>query len=342
MKTTRIILSALAFGLAAVGLALAGGQPVEAVALDPGSLPLGAASSLAFGGLVVTSDNMRRLYTGFKTAFQGAFAGVTPLYKRVAMTVTSTTSAEQYGWMKDLPRIREWLGDRVIQNISDADYTIKNKPWEMTIGVDRDRMEDDTYGVYSPLFAEMGRATATFPDELVFPLLAAGFETKCYDGQYFFDADHPVGGQSVSNMQAGAGNPWFLLDVSRAILPIVFQNRRAFDFVRMDAPTDEAMFMKKQAVYGVDGRMNVGYSFWQLAFGSKADLSPANYAAARGAMMGFKGDHGRPLGVTPNLLVVGPSREAAARAILLNERDAAGATNTWHNTAELLVVPWLP
>jgi phage major head subunit gpT-like protein len=58
-------------------------------------------------------------------------------------------------------------------------------------------------------------------------------------------------------------------------------------------------------------------------------------------MMGFKDAEGKPLGITPSLLVVPPDLEAEAREILMNERDAQGATNKWKGSAELLVLPWL-
>jgi phage major head subunit gpT-like protein len=87
--------------------------------------------------------------------------------------------------------------------------------------------------------------------------------------------------------------------------------------------------------------VNVGYGLWQLAYGSKQALTPANYASARSAMMSFKGDNGKPLGIRPSLLVVPPSLDGDGRAILLSERDAAGATNQWRNTAQLLTTSWL-
>jgi phage major head subunit gpT-like protein len=93
--------------------------------------------------------------------------------------------------------------------------------------------------------------------------------------------------------------------------------------------------------YGVDARYNVGYGFWQMAWGSKQTLNSANYAIARAAILGMKGDFGRPLGLVPNLLVVPPSLEQAGRQILKNNQQASGATNEWMDTAELLMVPWL-
>lgn len=296
--------------------------------------------------MIVNSANLRTLFVGYRAEFQRVLGSTTAMYGRIATTVPSSTKTNEYGWLNQLPRVREWLGDRVVNNLSTSDYTIKNKPWEMTIGVDRDDISDDNIGIYTPLFGEMGRSTATFPDELVFPLLKNGFSTPGYDKQFFFDADHPVldetgTPQSVSNTGGGAGTPWFLLDVSRALKPIIFQSRKAFDFVAMDAPTDENVFTKKEFRYGVDGRANVGFGFWQMAYGSKQPLDAASYEAARAAMTGLKGDFGRPLGIMPNLLAVPPSLEGAGRRLLQSVLVNGGESNPWAGTAELLVVPWL-
>nr|WP_255569582.1 Mu-like prophage major head subunit gpT family protein [Neoroseomonas alba] len=295
----------------------------------------------------MNSANLRTLNTAFSAAYQGAFDGAPRQFERVATTVQSTTKQNEYGWLGSFPKMREWIGDRVVHGLSTHDYAIRNKRWELTIGVDKDDIEDDNVGIYTPMFQGMGRDTATFADELIWPLLANGWNTLCYDGQNFFDTDHPVGGvggapvTSVSNSGGGSGAAWFLLDVSRPLKPLIFQNRRAFEFRRMDAPTDEVVFDRNEYRYGVDGRCNVGFGFWQMAYGSKQTLDATNYEAARVAMGSLKSDSGKPLALTPRLLVVPPSLEGAGKEILESERNAAGATNKWRNTAELLMVPWL-
>lgn len=299
--------------------------------------------------MLINQQNLSIVFTGFKTAFNEGLGQAESRYEQFVTTVPSSTREEKYGWLGKIPGFRKWVGDRVLHNIMAHDYAIKNEPYEMTVSVDRDDIEDDQYGVYAPIFREMGFNTAAHPNELTFPLIKAGFDASkglAYDGQFFFDTDHPVldadGNEtSVANTDGGAGTPWFLLALNRPMKPWIFQRRRAYDFQRLDRPTDENVFMRKEFLYGVDARVNVGFGLWQLAWGSKQPLNKANYQIARTALHEMKGDYGRPLGIMPTHLVVPPSLEGAGLEILNAERDAAGATNVWRGTAQLTVVPWL-
>lgn len=296
--------------------------------------------------MIINSANLDAIRVGFSTAFERGLTQAETQYMRVATVVPSSTRENKYGWLGKLPSMREWIGPRAVQNLSEYDYSIVNKNFELTIGVDRDDIEDDNLGVYTPLFVEMGESTAADPDLKVFGLLKKGFATECYDGQYFFDTDHPVIGEdgsvgSVANTDGGTGTPWYLMSTMRSLKPLLYQDRRAPQFVAKDMPTDDNVFDRKEFLYGVDKRCNAGFGFWQMAWGSKQTLNKTRYAAARETLMGMKGDHGRPLGIMPNLLVVPPSLEGEALEILNAERDAAGATNVYMNTAELLCVPWL-
>ena len=299
-------------------------------------------AGMALAGFTINAANIKDAFIGFKTAFQrGLNAATAPQWMRVATLVPSTTGEEHYGWLGSIPRLREWIGDRHVNNLEAHDYSIKNKDYEGTVSIDRNKFEDDTYGVYTPAMEFMGDAASSHPDELVFSLLAAGFTTECFDGQFFFDTDHPVGDGVVSNMQAGGVNPWFLLDTSRPLKPLIYQQRKKMNFVSLTAETDNNVFMQKKFIYGVDGRSNAGFGFWQMAFGSKATLSAANYELARAFMKGQKDEHGKPLAVVPNLLVLGSSNEAAARKVIAAEKIDGGDSNTLFNDVEIMVVPWL-
>lgn len=296
--------------------------------------------------MIINQQNLRSLYIGFKAAFQGAFDGVTPDFDQFVLTVPSTTAAEEYGWLGKTTAFREWIGDRVIQNLKVHDYTIKNKTFENTVGVPRENIEDDNLGIFTPLMAQLGQDSAEHPATLVYDLLKNGFTQTCYDGQNFFDTDHPVtnaaGAEvSVSNSAGGSGTPWFLLDTSRVMKPLILQKRKNYNFVQMDQEKDENVFMRKEYLYGVDARLNAGYGLWQLAYASRQELTSENFEAAYAAMQGMKGDKGKVLGIRPSLLVVPPTLRGAALEVVKADRNAAGATNINRDAVDVLVTPWL-
>jgi len=297
--------------------------------------------------MIINGTTLRSAGVGFNAAFQRGLTSTTSLKDRVATTVRSTTKTNEYGWLGKAPRFREWIGDRVINAMAKHGYSLTNRSFENTIGVDRDDFEDDNLGIYGPLFEELGSAAQTFPDELVFALLKLGFLTNCYDGQYFFDTDHPVLNEfgkevSVSNTQGGADLPWFLMDASRPLKPLIYQERKPFtNLVRKDKEDDDNVFFSKEFLYGIDGRCQVGFGFWQQVVGSKQTLNADSYEAARVTIGSMKGDHGRPLNLNPRLLVVPPALEGAANAIVRSALVNGGETNKWAGTAEVLVVPLL-
>lgn len=296
--------------------------------------------------MIINRANLDAVRTGFHTAFKNGLGQSASQYGLLTTTVPSSTKQQDYGWLGKMPRVREWIGPRSVQNLQEHSYSIKEKPWELTIAVDRDDIETDNIGVYTPLFQEMGASVNAHWDELCFGMLAAGFATECYDGQFYFDTDHPVldadgAPTTVSNSGGGAGTAWYLIDASRPLKPVLLQKRKDFNFVAKDKDTDDNVFDQNEFVYGSDARANVGFGFWQIAYGSKQALDADSYEAARAALLGMKGDYGRPLGIRPTHLVVPPSLEGAGLEILNSERNAAGATNVWKGTAKLEVVPWL-
>ncbi|MGL5447447.1 MAG: Mu-like prophage major head subunit gpT family protein [Rhabdaerophilum sp.] len=296
--------------------------------------------------MIITRQSLTLLSTAFKASFQTGFGGVAPMWERIATRVPSTTAVEEYGWLGAFPGMREWIGERQIKNLSQHGYSIRNKPFEMTVSVPRPSIEDDQYGIYAPMMQEMGRSAAEHPDTLVYGLLKNAFSTNCYDGQFFFDTDHPVIGangveRSVSNMQAGSNPAWFLLDTRRALKPLIFQDRKKPEFVAKDDPADDRAFNRNEYVYGVDSRCNVGFGFWQMAYGSKAELTEANLQAAYTAMTTLKGDEDRLLGIQPNLLVLDPSLKFRGDELLQAQNKANGASNIMKGLVESIAPAWL-
>lgn len=143
--------------------------------------------------MIINQTNLRSLDISFSAAFNKQFESVKTDYQKIATTVQSSTAETDYDWLGQIPQMREWIGEREIQNLNAYHYAIRNRKFEMTVSVPRDKIEDDQYGVYSARFAQMGESAARHPEELVFEALKNGFSQKCFDGKAFFAADHPSG-----------------------------------------------------------------------------------------------------------------------------------------------------
>lgn len=296
--------------------------------------------------MIISNPSLDALRVGFKTEYQSGLGMVAPLKDKIAMTIKSTLAENRYGWLQQMPGMREWIGARVVQNIAENGYAILNKHFEQTIGVDANDIEDDNLGQYSMLMRRMGEVVAGQVEQLVWEALKNGFTTNCFDGQFFFDTDHPVvladgSTGTYANTDGGAGVAWFLLCTNQSVKPIIYQERKPATFTTKDKQTDDNVFNERRYIYGSDMRCNVGYGFPQMAWGSKQPLNAANYGIARAAIQSMKGDGGRPLGLVPNLLVVPPSLESVALKLLNSELATGGETNEWNGTAEPLIVPWL-
>ena len=297
--------------------------------------------------MIVNAEALARLYTAFTAVFNAAFQETETWYERVAMTVPANTRIMDYKFLLDFPMVREWLGDRQISSLEPKAYQVESKDWEATIEVERNDIEDEQLGFYNPIIAALAQEARKHPEKLISDLLRNGFTSLCYDGQYFFDTDHPVAPGTAVNFGGGSATAWYLLDTSRAVKPFIFQLRRGVDLVRMDRPDDEHAFMRKKYRYGVDYRGAAAYGLWQLAYASKQTLDATTYSSTRAAMMSLTNAEGRPLGIKPNLRVVPHALEKAAGEILqaqfsIGDHTTGGSkSNVWQGTADLLVVPEL-
>ncbi|MBX3131632.1 MAG: Mu-like prophage major head subunit gpT family protein [Polyangiaceae bacterium] len=149
--------------------------------------------------MIITPATIAALQTTFSSIYRSAWDATVDWGSRVATTVPSSTRSNTYGWMKRLPSLRKWLGPRLIQNLSAHKYELTNEPYELTVGVDRDDIEDDNLGVYNPIIGDMARSARKWPDQLLKTILQGGTSGLGFDGVAFFASTHaldPAGNQS--------------------------------------------------------------------------------------------------------------------------------------------------
>lgn len=294
--------------------------------------------------MLVDQANLDYLSKGLRSNFENglnASEATYQLWSRIATRVASSGASEDYRWISQLPGMREWLGGRVVNQLSLHKYNILNRKFETTHEIPIDAIEDDQAGLYTMVSQQNGVAAREWPLTLVLEALQNGISEICYDGQFFFDTDHPVNGASVSNYTAaGGGQAWYLMDTTRMLKPLIFQERKAPAY--WDARDYQQVEIEQRMLFGADARGNAGYGLWQTAYRSHAALDEAALIAVDTAMSAYTNDEGRQLGISPNLLVVGASNKHVAAKLLSQERLANGESNYLRGQMDLLVIPQLP
>ena len=236
--------------------------------------------------MIVNKANLEAVFINLKTTFNRAFEAAPSVLGVTTMKVPSGSSQNNYNWLSRFPKMRRWLGDKVIKALSAFKYTVVNEDFEATVEVDRNDIKDDTLGIYGPMAQEAGFSAKQLPDELDAELKNGAFAGLCYDGQYFYDTDHPVGD--------GSGGTSSVSNKGTAVL---------------SAATQAAIL--------------------------------AGYGTARTAIMSFKDDEGRPLGLVPDVLEVGPALEATANIIATGDKLQDDTPNPYKGTCRVLVNPRL-
>lgn len=294
--------------------------------------------------MLITQTALQALRTGFNTQFQGGYAAAAPVSGPMVTTVSSATKVETYGFLGDLPIFRKWLGEKRIRSLAEKAYALTNEDFEATLGIHKNKIEDDNLGLYGPIVSGWGEDAGQLADRMAFDALRDGHIRTCYDGQNFFDTDHPVDfeGAPTTNMSgAGAVQPWFLLDLSKPLKPILYQNRKAPVFNMVTDPQDSHVFKTGEYLMGGEARGAAGYTLWQLAHRSTATLNAANYVAAYNAMSTLKNDEGEPLEIRPTHIAVGASNRAAAKTLFMAQNEAGGASNIYFQDVAIIDAPRL-
>jgi len=117
----------------------------------------------------------------------------------VANLFNSDQASENYPFLGQNPRMREWIGGRQAKGLRQNQLTIRNKHYEATLEIAlSDLRRDKTPQIRARVgeFADEGDAHW---GTLLSALIENGVNTVCYDGQFFFDTDHEEGDSGVQS-----------------------------------------------------------------------------------------------------------------------------------------------
>lgn len=149
----------------------------------------------------ISPASLSTLTKSFRVNFLRGLESAPATWMEYATRVPSTRKTQNYPFLGKVPRMREWLGPRVSKAIDSYDFEVVNRKFEDTIELSREDLEDnEDMGLFAPLASDLGMAAAMLPDDLVAEALIGADAALCYDGQFFFDTDHPYDGGTQANL----------------------------------------------------------------------------------------------------------------------------------------------
>lgn len=164
------------------------------------------------------------LNKSFRVIFNDALTddSASPFQAGTVLNIDSQTSIEEYNWLNAFPRLREWIGERKVADFKAEEHQIKNRSYEATIGVKREHIMDEQFGLYEPQIQSLANEYGRKVRRHLSALLQAGLSGTIqvdddparsitgYDGQNFFSASHPrskEGLSAQSNITDGGSDP---------------------------------------------------------------------------------------------------------------------------------------
>ena len=152
-------------------------------------------------------SNELLLERGLRAEFLRSFGSMedASVIQSLVMEVQSNNIDEKYGWLGQVPQLREWVDERQLSGLKDFNYTLANKDYESTLKVNKNVMDDDQLGAVMIRVRDLASRARQHKVKLFMDLLINGTTDLAYDGQPFFDTAHAESGTNQSNIVTGTG-----------------------------------------------------------------------------------------------------------------------------------------
>ena len=153
-------------------------------------------------GNILTPASYKIITAGMRADFQKGISEAdlvsAPLYTKVP----SAGAENVYPFVEHSPGMREWMKgeSRVMRNYAMRDFSVKNRKFEDTLGIDVEDIEDNQLGLLSYQMKNIVTSGKMLIDQLIFECFNNGFTTALtYDGNPWFYDSHTVGLSTVDN-----------------------------------------------------------------------------------------------------------------------------------------------
>lgn len=150
----------------------------------------------------INRKTMDVLFQGFNTNFLKGLETPSCAWQKFCGIIPSGTSSNVYPFLEHFGGMREWIGERVIKNLASKKLEVVNRDFEETVAVPGNDIEDDQYGIYSTLIAQMGCHAARLWHDLAVEALTSN--PLWADDLPFFSSGRMYGEYALCNLSTEA------------------------------------------------------------------------------------------------------------------------------------------
>ena len=119
------------------------------------------------------------------------------MLKELYREYSGTRKIAEFPFDDFFPGFREWVGDRVVQNVKTGKFVVIARNFERTVSIPLDAIEDDDYGIYTD---QIGIAAEMWPVQLAELIVETFTGNKlCFTGKAFIATDHKYGKNTINN-----------------------------------------------------------------------------------------------------------------------------------------------
>ena len=152
----------------------------------------------------INRANLDALFNTYNTAWGQVF-DTSPGYADIAFMVQdfpSTTASNFYAWLDKVPGFRKWVGDRVVNNVRSNKFEVLNEDFEDSIALSVNDIEDDQFGMYTPIIQMMAQSWFDMKRSQLIEVLTGNATT--FTGKALVADDHAYGDYTIDNKATGA------------------------------------------------------------------------------------------------------------------------------------------
>src|ERR1017187_8219050 len=114
----------------------------------------------------ITGASLSSLYVKYSQLFQQAVLNYGINWTKFAQLYESSTTTETHVWADRIQQLRQWYGDREVDNLSLRNYSLTNQAFEKTLELDAFNIADNKINAFAPAVQMLTMQSTKWADNL--------------------------------------------------------------------------------------------------------------------------------------------------------------------------------